>query len=632
VLSGQPYPELDVLPDGRSPSLTKVPGLDLYREPDPFRIPHWREFRGPTDVLEFALMCTAAFPEPLTFSLRARRELAGRAERPDVVHDNQTLGWGLLLLQRAGFRVLATLHHPITVDRRHDLAAAAGWRKQLSTRRWYSFLRMQGAVARRLPGVLTVSQSSADDAVRDFGLDPQRLTVVPVGVDTDVFVPPTEPRVPGRIVATASADVPLKGLVPLLEAVAKLRTERDVELVVVGRAKEGGAAAAAIERLGLAGAVRFVSGRERGPSWSRCSARPRSPSSPASTRASACRPSRPWRAPRPLVATTAGALPEVVGPDGESALHVPPGDPEALAAAVGRLLDDPALAAGIGAAGRARVVERFTWRAVAEQTAAWYRTVLEGPRADRRLRALPRRPGAPRARHGLRRRAARVRALPPGRRRRRRSTWTPQSSRTSPACSGPWADEGEAPVGATASAVRGTAYALPFADASFDRVVAAEVLEHLPEDTRAMAELFRVLKPGGLMAVTVPRWGPELLCWALSSAYHEVEAGTCGSTAATSSAPAERRRARSRSTAPHARAAQPYWWLKCAVGVDNGDHPLVKAYHRLLVWDMMKAPKITRLAERLLDPVVGKSLVVYLRKPPADERAGTCGCVTSPAS
>jgi SAM-dependent methyltransferase len=176
--------------------------------------------------------------------------------------------------------------------------------------------------------------------------------------------------------------------------------------------------------------------------------------------------------------------------------------------------------------------------------------------------------------------------------------------------------EGEAPQDATAGAVRGTAYALPFPDASFDRVVAAEVLEHLPEDTRAMSELFRVLKPGGLMAVTVPRWGPELVCWALSSAYHEVEGGHVRIYRGD-----ELRRRLSRAGLEpvgghHTHALHaPYWWLKCAVGVDDGDHPLVRAYHRLLVWDMMKAPRITRLAERLLNPVVGKSLVVYLRKP-----------------
>ena len=372
VLSGPPYPELDP-----GVALTEVPSLDLYREPDPFRTPHWREFRTLVDVLEFGLMATAAFPEPLTFSLRAARLLRSRAQRPDVVHDNQTLGYGLLALQRAGFPVVATVHHPITVDRRHDLAAAPGFRKRFSTWRWYSFLRMQGRVARALPALLTVSTSSYADIVRDFAVDEARLTVVPVGVETDVFVPPTAPRVRGRIVATTSADVPMKGLVPLLEAVAKLRTERDVELVVVGRPKEGGTASRTIDRLGLEGAVRFVHGVTEAalvdlfgsaevavvPSLYEGFSLP-------AIEAMACA--------TPLVATTAGALPEVVGPDGLAALHVAPGDPEALALAIGRVLDDEELAARMGAAGRARVLERFTWRAVAQQTVQWYRTSLEG--------------------------------------------------------------------------------------------------------------------------------------------------------------------------------------------------------------------------------------------------------------
>jgi glycosyltransferase involved in cell wall biosynthesis len=260
VFSGPPYPELDSDRTGRGPTLTTVPSLDLYREPDPFRVPRLGEFRSPIDVLEFLLMCTAAFPEPLTFSLRAAKLLRGREDDFDLVHDNQTLGYGLLLMQRAGFRVVANVHHPITEDRRHDLAAARGFRKKVSTRRWYSFLRMQSRVVRRLPAVLTVSQNSYLDILRDFRVPAERLTVVPVGVEVEVFRPPTAPRAPGRIVATASADVPLKGLVPLLEAVAKLRTERDIELVVVGRPKPGGAAAAAIERLGLTDAVRFEFG------------------------------------------------------------------------------------------------------------------------------------------------------------------------------------------------------------------------------------------------------------------------------------------------------------------------------------------------------------------------------------
>ena len=177
-------------------------------------------------------------------------------------------------------------------------------------------------------------------------------------------------------------------------------------------------------------------------------------------------------------------------------------------------------------------------------------------------------------------------------------------------------EAGEAPAGARASAVRGSAYALPFDDDSFDRVVAAEVLEHLPQDERAMRELFRVLKPGGLIAVTVPRWGPELICWALSSAYHEVEGGHVR---IYRGGDLRRRLARA-GLAPvdshHTHGLHaPYWWLKCAVGVEHADHPLVRAYHRLLVWDMVRRPWLTRALERALDPVVGKSLVVYLVKP-----------------
>ncbi|MCW2543688.1 MAG: Methyltransferase type 11 [Frankiales bacterium] len=176
--------------------------------------------------------------------------------------------------------------------------------------------------------------------------------------------------------------------------------------------------------------------------------------------------------------------------------------------------------------------------------------------------------------------------------------------------------EGEAPAGATATPVRGDAYRLPFADESFDRIIAAEVLEHLPADTDAMAELFRVLKPGGLIAVTVPRWLPEKVCWALSDGYHNTPGGHVriykGS----------QLRERLEGTGlvyqgeHHAHGLHaPYWWLKCAVGVSNDSNKLVKAYHSLLVWDMVKQPLATRVAERVLQPLVGKSLVVYLRKP-----------------
>jgi glycosyltransferase involved in cell wall biosynthesis len=369
VLSGPPYPLLD---DGVD--LTQLPSLDLYREPDPFRLPHFREFRSPIDVFEFSSMCTAAFPEPLTFTLRAWRHLAKRVGEFDIVHDNQSLGYGLLGIERLGLPVVATLHHPITVDRRFELAAAP-LRKQVPLRRWYAFTRMQRRVARRLPAIATVSQSSYDDIVTDYRVDPAKLRVIPVGVDTDVFAPSgAVTRIPGRIVATTSADVPLKGLVPLLEALAKVRTERDAELVIVGKPKPGGHAERTLDRLGLRGAVQWVNGLSddqladvlRSAELAVVPSLYEGFSLPA-IEAMACGTA--------LVATTAGALPEVVGPEGTAALHVAPGDADALALAIGRILGDAQLRASLGAGGRQRVLGRYTWHAAAQATAEMYAEV-----------------------------------------------------------------------------------------------------------------------------------------------------------------------------------------------------------------------------------------------------------------
>jgi glycosyltransferase involved in cell wall biosynthesis len=370
VFSGQPYPVLD--PGVR---LTEVPSLDLYREPDPFRTPRPRELRDRVDLLEVATMWTAGFPEPRTFGMRVSRLLRERLEDFDVVHDNQTLAYGMLDIARAGLPLVTTIHHPITFDRTVDLAAATTLWRKLTLRRWYGFLRMQGKVARRAGLVLCPSESSASDVVSDFGVDPARICVVPLGVD-QVFRPPSQPRVPGRIVAMASADTPLKGISTLLEAFAKLRTERNVELLLITKPKDGGPTERLIDRLSVADSVRFVHGLSDaalaevvGSAEIACVPSLYEGFSLPTVEAMACE--------TPLVVSRAGAIPEVVGPDGLCADLVTPGDVGELAAALENLLDDPARRARMGAAGRERALARFSWRAVAEATADAYRRAVD---------------------------------------------------------------------------------------------------------------------------------------------------------------------------------------------------------------------------------------------------------------
>jgi len=377
VFSGQPYPELD----HPAVALTKVPSLDLYRQPDPFRVPKLREFRDLVDVEEFATMCTAGFPEPKTFSTRVARVLAGRVDDFDIVHDNQVLGYGMLDIERLGLPLITTLHHPITFDRRIDIGQTRNpWRK-LTLARWYGFLRMQGRVARRARKILTPSESSRLDIAQDFGVDLDRMESIPLGVD-DGFVPPTRPRIPGRILAMASADAPMKGIATLLEAFAKLRTERDVELVLVTKPRPGGRTERLIGELAIGDSVRFVHGISdaqlvelMGSAELACVPSLYEGFSLPTAELMACA--------TPLVVSRAGAIPEVVGADGQCADLVTPGDVGELAAALGALLDDPERRARYGAAGRRRVEELFSWRAVAQKVAAAYEDVIEDYRKER---------------------------------------------------------------------------------------------------------------------------------------------------------------------------------------------------------------------------------------------------------
>lgn len=371
VLGGPPYPELDP----RVP-LTRLPSLDIWSEPHPMRKPRLWEWKDWTDAVEHLSFDTGNFSEPLAFSWRAWRALRHRRREFDLVHDNQTLGWGILALHRTGWPVLETIHHPITVDRRLELEHARTLRERFGKRRWYAFTRMQTRVARRLPRIMTVSASSRDDIHRDHRVPLERIHVVPVGVDPEVFSPrPAIARVPGRLITTASADVAMKGLRFLLEAVAKLRTERHVELTIIGRPKPDSAASRTLSELGLDDVVSFVSGvsEERIVELYAEAELAVVPSlyegfSLPAIEAMSCG--------VPLVATTGGALPEVAGTHGETCFLTRPGDSEALASVLRDALDDPAWRDRVGAAGRRRVIEQWSWRHTAERTVEQYRALL----------------------------------------------------------------------------------------------------------------------------------------------------------------------------------------------------------------------------------------------------------------
>ncbi|GAA3834517.1 glycosyltransferase family 4 protein [Nocardioides panacisoli] len=373
VFSGQPYPELD-----EGVTLTKVPSLDLYRPGDEFRNPAPGEFRDLVDLQEWLLMRSGAFPEPLTFGKRVLKLLRDRRDDFDIVFDNQTLASSLLEVEDAGLPLAATIHHPITMDRAIELETAPWVRRKAGSRwrvelpkigvwRWYSFLAEQKRTAPRLRRVIVPSESSKRDVVREFEVDGDRIETILLGVD-DRFAPPTEPRVPGRILAMASADAPLKGIHILLESFAKLLTERDLELVLVTKPKEGGVTEKLINRLGIAGKVRFANGLTddelvalMGSAELACVPSLYEGFSLPTAELMACE--------TPLVVSRAGAIPEVVGPDGLCADVVEPGDVGALTTAMAALLDDPERRARMGAAGRRRVKELFSWSAVAARTA-----------------------------------------------------------------------------------------------------------------------------------------------------------------------------------------------------------------------------------------------------------------------
>jgi glycosyltransferase involved in cell wall biosynthesis len=386
VFGGQPYPVLD-----DRITMHKLPSLDIFNDQYPGRLPGYWEIKTWPDFVETARFLGGQFSEPLAFSKRAYRELRTRVNDFDLVHDNQCLGWDILKIEKI-IPTIVTLHHPITKDRELEMSHAPNWWKRRSLKRWYSFVEMQGKVASKMPRIVVVSENSINDINKDMGVSRDRMRLVPVGVDPELFRPmPEVQRQPGRLITTASADVALKGLSYLLEAMAKLRTQRDIRLTIIGKPRPGHSMDL-IESLGLKPYIDFVSGvpDER---IVELYAQAELAIVPSLYEGFSLPAIEAMSTGICLVATDGGALPEVTGIDGDTVLQCPAGNAEALATTIARGLDDANLRTRVGLAGRERVVSRWSWRHCAALTVDQYREVLEMPHNQARRRNAQRKAG-----------------------------------------------------------------------------------------------------------------------------------------------------------------------------------------------------------------------------------------------
>ena len=364
VVSGPPDPLID-----RDIPVHHIPCLDLYNEKDPFRVPSLKELSDPVNLYEWLGVSTMGFPEPFTFGVRACNFLKNKFNNYDIVHDNQSLSYGIWAISRK-VPTTATIHHPITIDRDISISTLSSLWKKAKQMRWYSFIGMQKRVARRFSRIITVSECAGNDISREFDIPRNRFRIVPNGINTDIFHPVSGiERETGRIIVTNSADTPLKGLFYLLQALAEISKTRKVRLIVVGTPKKNGAVVKLIKTLGLGHLVTFT-GRIDDGEFVRQYARAAMAVVPSVYEGFGLPAGEAMACGVPVISTTGGALPEVVG---EAGILVPPADHLLLAGAIKALLDNPALADKLGRDGYKRVQDNFTWKRAAEKTVEAYR-------------------------------------------------------------------------------------------------------------------------------------------------------------------------------------------------------------------------------------------------------------------
>ncbi len=367
VIAGPPDPLVHA-----SVKLTMLETLDLYNANDLFRTPRSAELKDPVNLIEWLDISAMGYAEPMTFGMRVKRFMKGRTRSYDIIHDNQCLSYGILGLARE-LPVTATIHHPMTVDRRLAVKSTRSFYRKLKALRWYSFIGMQKRVARKIPAIITVSNSSKKDISKEFNIPESRFRTIPIGIDLDNFFPLDHvKKVPGRLIVTNSADMPLKGLYHLLHALKGVVQKRDVSLTVIGTPKKDGGIEKLVKKLDLGRHINFT-GRIDHERFVREYAKAQIAVVPSLYEgfglpvgeAMACR--------VPVISTTGGALPEVAG---DAAKLVPPGDARALEQAIIELLEDEKQREDLASRGYDRVTTEFTWEKCAMRTARVYQEVI----------------------------------------------------------------------------------------------------------------------------------------------------------------------------------------------------------------------------------------------------------------
>jgi len=370
VLSGQPYPHLD-----DQIKLHKLPSLDLYNAEHLFRVKKISDLVYPLNMYEFLSMCTGGFPEPYTFGVRAHNYLQRHQSKYDIIHDNQCLAYGIGLIAASGIPTVATIHHPITVDKQEELNAARSLYKKMKIKHWYSFIRMQKKVARELSHIITVSECSRRDIAQEFSIQESKFRVVYNGVNMEFFYPVENPRRPDNsLLVTNSADTPLKGLRYLLEAVAEVRKKRPLTLTVIGEPKKDSIIRKLVESLGIGDIVHFT-GRIKNEDFAQYYAETTIAVVPSLYEGFGIPAAEAMACGVPLISTSGGALPEVVG---DAGIVVPPADSAALAKAINYLLDDAGERNRLARAGLERVNTVFSWEKAARDVVSVYREAIDG--------------------------------------------------------------------------------------------------------------------------------------------------------------------------------------------------------------------------------------------------------------